>query len=426
MTILPVGTPTTQLPAIGKIKQSSLADLRAALLYLGSLYNPEVRIDRHSYRRTDTPSCLAPSHDTRIARGRGTSDAAEVSRPHLDAIRADIFERSYAIRWLTTLVARADQLHTGEDDGLDAESVVGDAAGLLAICAGTASAGTRSRVFSFDLTERVLPNAADIKIQLTDLPLDNQDYTSLGAQTWGGACLMADLIVQSPSQFTIGAVPASRSLRVLELGAGTGLVGLAAGKVLEQQGTNAQVIMTDFHSAVLENLRNNASANFPGIGTDCSSVEMSVHHLDWSQVASSYSQQLEAPFDRAFDLILGADIIYELEHARWIKTCVEKLLRVPPVEGLSVDALVSSSPPLPNPEFHLVMPLRSTHAAESKTVEEVFPSASSVRGGAESPPEAGSVQRFLAITAREVMLCEDLARGGGNEVEYVHFTITWV
>lgn len=419
MTIPPVGgSPTTQLPPIGKIRQTSLTELQVAISYLGSLYNPEVRLNRRSYRRSGTPRCLSQSHDT-VALRRGTSDAASVLHPCLDGFRADGFEKSYAIRWLTALVVRADELEADQHDVVDAESIVQDAASLLAICAGTASAGTRSRMFTFDHAEGEVP-AAGIKVRLTDLPLDNQDYASLGAQTWGGACLMADLIVQSPSEFAIGSVP-GRPLRVLELGAGTGLVGITVGKVLELRGTIAETIMTDFHPAVLENLRKNVTKNF---GAPDSTVQMSVHPLDWSKVASSCSQQLEGPFDRPFDLILGADIVYELEHARWIKSCVEKLLRVPPAEGMG--ALISSSLSPPNPEFHLVMPQRSTHAAGSQTVEEVFPSASFVRDGTESPPEGGKVQRTLAIIAKEVVMCEDFARGSDNEVEYVHFTIVWV
>ena len=412
MTILLGGAPTAQLPPIGKIKQSSLQDLQAALCYLGSLYNPEVRPNRLSYRRSGTPAYVLSSPEP-ATRCRGSSDAAQKPRSDLDAIRADAFERSYATRWLTALVARADQLDVGTEDAtLDAESIVQQAAGLIALCAGTASAGTRSRVFAFDDPS----DGGSIKVRLTDLPLDNQDYTSLGAQTWGGACLMADLLVQSPPAFALG--PAhGRPLRVLELGAGTGLVGLAAGVTLATHCTRADIVLTDFHAAVLANLRNNAAANCPD---SADIVRMSVHPLDWAELAAAPADALlPVPFDQPFDVVLGADIIYELEHARWIKACVEKLLRIPSAE--TMDAIA-----LPHPEFHLVMPLRSTHAAESQTVEQVFPSASSVRGGADSPPEGGPVTMTLAIAAREVVVCEDFARGSENEVEYVHFTIAWV
>ncbi|KIP01211.1 hypothetical protein PHLGIDRAFT_40961, partial [Phlebiopsis gigantea 11061_1 CR5-6] len=375
--------PTAQLPPIGRIRQTPLQDLQAALCYLGSLYNPEVRPNRRSYRH-----------------------AAQKPHSNLDAIRADAFERSYATRWLTALVARADQLDVATEDAtLDAEVIVQQAAGLLALCAGTASAGTRSRVFAFAHPS----DGAFIKVHLIDLPLDNQDYTSLGAQTWGGACLMADLLVESPPAFALCPTH-GRPLRVLELGAGTGLVGLAASAALAAHDTRADVVLTDFHTTVLENLRSNAAANFPDAAGP---VHVSVHPLDWADTP------LTAPFDHPFDVVLGADIVYELEHAHWIKACVERLLRVPPAESL--DALAS-----PHPAFHLVMPLRSTHAAESQTVEQVFPSASSVRGGADSPPEGGPVATTLAIVAKEVVVCDDFARGSGSEVEYVHFTIAWV
>lgn len=419
MTALPPGPPATQLPPIAKIKQSSPADLRAALGYLGSLYNPEVRPNRLSYRRSGTGECASTwptSHDT-ATRRRGASDAAQtLPSLHLNAIRADGFERSYAIQWLTTLVSCADQLNM---DDVAAEQLLQDAAGLLAICAGTASAGTRSRMFVFG--DQPGGRTADVRVPLTDLPLDNQDYTSVGAQTWGGACLMADMIVQAPLDFGIQVI-SGRPLRILELGAGTGLVGLAVGKMLVAQGASTEIVATDFHPAILKNLRNNAAANFSD--DDSSAVSMSVHPLDWSKFAESSPPPLAAPFDRPFDIVLGADIIYELEHAKWIKCTVEALLRTPPVE--TVEALTSPSGPQPHPQFHLVIPLRATHAAESRSVEEVFPLASEVRGGTESPPEGEPVQRTLGIVAKEVVACEDLARGGGSEVEYVHYTFAWI
>lgn len=415
MTILPVGAPTTQLPPIAKIKHRSATDLQAALRYLGVLYNPEVRPNRDSYRRSLASGCRITSPSVHDQHVRRRSDSVQSPSWHVDAIRADSFERSYAIRWLTALVARADQL---EVDDAEREVIVQDAASLLAICAGTAAAGTRSRVFAF--TSDAPEDGSDIKVQLTDLPLDNQDYSSVGAQTWGGACLLADLIVQSPSDFGLGAAH-GRPLRVLELGSGTGLVGLTVGKLLQSKRTATELVLTDYHPTVLENLRSNTAVNFPAEG---SPVAVSVHRLDWSSFSSSPPLHLSPSFDTPFDIIFGADIVYELEHATWIKSCVEALMRTATPESLT--AFVSSCDQQPNPQFHLVIPLRATHAAEAQTVERVFPFAGSVRGGTDSPPEGTAVQRSLAVVGKEVVLCEDMARGSGSDVEYIHYTIAWV
>ncbi|GJE89696.1 hypothetical protein PsYK624_058020 [Phanerochaete sordida] len=413
------GPPTVQLPPIRKIQQSSAEDLRAALEFLGSLYSPEVRPDRRSYRRLSariSGQSSSACHAT-TTRRRGTSDPAQAGPGALDVLRADGYERSYAIRWLTALVSRAGQL---DIDDVAAESLIQDAAGLLAICAGTSSAGTRSRVFVFGAGEdSPAENLRDVRVQLTDLPLDNQDYTSVGAQTWGGACLMADLLVQSPSAF--GVRPAAgRPLRILELGAGTGLVGLALGRALERQGTRAELVATDYHPTVLANLRANVALNFPAGGA--APVAVSVHALDWAAFAAPDAPAGVPPFDVPFDVVLGADIIYELEHARWIKCVVAALLRAPPPEAV----VALAAPPAPAPQFHLVLPLRATHAAESASVEQVFPCAADVRAGTESPAEGEPARRELGIVAKEVVVCEDWARGGGADVEYVHYTISWI
>jgi predicted nicotinamide N-methyase len=409
MTISPLCSPTQSLP-IGEIKHSSVEDLRVALGYLGLLYNPEVRLDHQSYRRTCIGQCL-PRHD--IATYRLAASDSEVCQPsfsQLDTIRADGFERMHAIRWLTTLVSRIGQL---DMDDSDTEPIVQDAAGLLAICAGTAAAGTRSRAFVFSQPDKI----SNVKVQLIDLPLDNQDYTSVGAQTWGGGCLLADMLVQAPSDFGLRPPP-GRPLRVLELGAGTGLVGLAAGKLLQELCISSELVLSDFHPTVLDNLRNNVASNFPDTSA---SVSIAVHCLDWSQFATLPSSPVDALFDRPFDIILGADIVYEIEHAKWLRCCVETLLRRPPVESIEAFTMTQL-----NPQFHLVIPLRATHVAEAQSVEQLFPLALDVRDGIASPPEGTPAVQSLAIVGKEILICEDMARSSGSEVEYCHYIISWV
>lgn len=409
----PVGPPTAQLPPIGKIKHTSITDLLNAIHYLNRIYSPEVRCSTYIDRRLCSLAAGAPPLSPRSPRRR-----LEALKRHADGdvttIRADAFEKSYAVRWLTALVSQADFL--GED-GDDWETAVQDAAGLLAICAGAASAGTRSRVFAF--SSRSHAELVDVKVHITDLPLDNQDYTSMGAQTWGGACLLADMIIQTPDQFGLCASD-TKQTRILELGAGTGLVGLAAGKVLDAWGKDAELVTTDFHPDVLENLQKNVSHNFPS----SEFAVISTHFLDWSQLPDLPTP----PFDRPFDIIYGADVVYELEHARWIKTSVEAFLRKPSLDCLqSLDTL--DAPSTLHPRFHLVVPLRSTHAAESQTIEEVFPFAPAVRAGSVSPPETDvfTAPFTLAITGKEMIACEDLVWADERrEIEYIHYIISWV
>ncbi|KAL4071178.1 putative methyltransferase-domain-containing protein [Scleroderma yunnanense] len=289
----------------------------------------------------------------------------------------------------STSVLQQPQVHS--------EMLIQQAASLLAICAGVAAAGTVQRVFSFESDE-----LGRIEIQLTDIPLDNHDYTSVGGQTWGGACVLAEMIVEHPERFGLGDTPflgndgclGRGDLRILELGAGTGLVGLTVAKLLAAMGNRrATVVATDFHPSILANLTANIDANFPaGDGGDMITVVS--HFLDWSSFSSSGSGVLSEPFD----VILGADIIYEAEHATWIKNCLKSLLRC---QG-------SSHPPS---IFHLVIPLRPTHTFESSTIENVFQIA----------PQNHTEP---AILSKETIFCEAHGDDIGNDlVEYVYYRI---
>lgn len=330
----------------------------------------------------------------------------------------DDFERSYALRWLTCLIAQLDD--AGDDQEavnetaipLDRrEILIQEAASLLALCSGTAGAGSFVREFNFTSSyssspSRVAEAVSTIKVQLRDVPLDNHDYGSVGAQTWGGACVLSAEIVEKPSQF--GLLSSRDQLRVLELGAGTGLVSLTVAKLLEQCVKKAFILASDFFPSVLSNLKSNIRLNFPDLQpSDPTQIEASF--LDWSEYQSLSTAGQRPPFDQPFDLIVGADIIYEDKHAEWIKHCLEFLLKKPTADHHT-----------PTPRFHLVIPLRHTHENESHSVEVVFPWADDRVEG----------MKRLCILYKEIISC-DGRRGNerpGNateEVEYAYYHIGW-
>ena len=208
---------------------------------------------------------------------------------------------------------------------------------------------------------------------------------------------------------------------VLELGAGTGLVSLVCARFLAALGPTADakdskttVTATDYHQIVLKNLDHNIQANFP-TGTP-PHVSFSAHALDWSRYSTEGGCSVafsESPFDRPFDVILGADVIYEPQHAIWIRDCVSALLRRPTTTH-GVD-------PAPLPRFHLVMPLRPTHAYESRAVEEVFPL---VEQGHVTEGKIIPEPR-LRILEKKTMLCEVEDSRPRADVEYVYYVIGW-
>lgn len=391
--------PTQQLPPIRSLKEGTyvLSEIESSIKYLRNIYNPQVR----GSKRRD---------QTQISRdGLLESDNAYVETNTLASITADSFERNFAIRWLTAFIAHAGTAEQAGSDSVDRtvlEETLENAASLLAACSGAAATGTLSRPFTFGPS----PNGEEINIVLTDAPLESQDFSSVGAQTWGGAVVLAEMILENPSLFAIPLhaeiALCDRPFRVLELGAGTGLVGLAVYRLLADRSVQSTVTLTDFHPSVLKNLARNVDTNrlleYPTI---------EVTPLDWQSFPTTADESRCNKLTGSFDLILGADIIYEENHSLWIKACLERLLRRP--DNVTPDAI-----------FHLVIPLRATHATESSTVERVFPFISATL--------ASSLDAKLAILHKERIVCD--AHGSvydtrsfdrADEVCYAYYKIGW-
>lgn len=90
----------------------------------------------------------------------------------------------------------------------------------------------------------------------------------------------------------------SRRLRILELGSGTGLVGIASAAIL-----GADVTVSDL-SHVLPNLKFNAEANSNTVGVNGGSVNVAA--LGWGE-----KSEMEAiGGDDEYDIIMGSDVVY--------------------------------------------------------------------------------------------------------------------
>ena len=443
MTVTVVVLPTVRLPPIKTLKDTPVGLLHEAIQYLQSVYNPEIRSSRRINHDSAAPRTRRNHVATEPTTDAGSNDEA------MESIRNDTFEHAYAVRWLTALVAQKTTLRGHDDeDGHDVnlevevdasasaskpdkadratptepdadaeEALVQSAAALLAVCAGTASAGTRTRTYAL----------CGVRVRLTDVALRNDDFGSVGAQTWGSACVLAEMIAEAPDRFGLcctgdddsvlyhggddGPQAGAGIARVLELGAGTGLVSLTIGKILEmsrehdsRRHAGSVVVASDFYPPALENLKLNIQRNFPPKEDDgadpapsARNLSVSGHFLDWEEAADP-TRALQAPFDEPFDEVFGADIVYELEHAMWIKACLKRVLRL-------------------TGRFHLVIPLREKFARESATVGRIFPHVEDTHRGTEVGPT-------LCITQRENITCEAWPDGKG-EVEYVHYTIQW-
>ncbi|XP_078178086.1 uncharacterized protein LOC144572398 [Carex rostrata] len=120
----------------------------------------------------------------------------------------------------------------------------------------------------------------------------------LSFQLWPAASSLVSLLDLNPSLLLSPLQLKQNPLKILELGSGTGLVGIAAAALL-----GAHVTLTDLPN-VLPNLQFNAELNSSIISSRCGLI--SVQQLRWgdeqdvTNVASTEN----------FDLVVGSDVVY--------------------------------------------------------------------------------------------------------------------
>lgn len=240
--------------------------------------------------------------------------------------------------------------------------------------------------------------------QVHPLPIVIRDTTLLasgtGFRTWGAATLLARRLSLSPAAFfptlSSPSSPSSpSSLRVLELGSGTGLVGLTASALLHRLRQPSAIQLTDFDPIALSNLAHNLELNFPIL------CPTSIAPLDWANVPASVSRH---------DVILAADVVYEPAHALLVRSAVAALLAFP-------------SPGAPAPAFHAVLPLRRTHVAEHEGFDTAF--APGGRGVVEWDAE-GCGWRLETKSREEESGRDGFGRAGEGESRYWVYRIEWV
>ena len=278
-----------------------------------------------------------------------------------DIIRADAFERRYAINWLTGFISRSEEwLELAPDfdeTPFAREAVIQLATTLISACTGTSICGAVTRHLTF----------GPFLVEVNDDALPSEDHTAVGLNTWGSARILAERMVANPAYFSLVAPP-ERGLKVLELGAGTGLLSLVARRIIEaqvvaQKGDSQpspasevehNIVATDYHPSVLANLGFNISSNAPSARVPAPHrISLTSEVLDWRD-----PPELEVA--AKYDVILGADIIYERSHAEWIRSCVEAMLKKPGKDGSTGGV------------FWLIYPERPTHQQELDSIQEAF------------------------------------------------------
>ncbi|RPB04425.1 hypothetical protein L873DRAFT_1666840 [Choiromyces venosus 120613-1] len=198
-------------------------------------------------------------------------------------------------KWLTGIIA--SPLKWIEND--EVKEVVWEAASTrLAERCGRTAMPSQTRTFRVPLP--FSQKSVNLSLREPTLIADN-----LGLKTWASSYLLSkrlallDLPTFSPA-----------TAKALELGAGTGLVGLAAAAIFK-----IPVLLTDLPD-IVPNLQHNADAN------SASGAAVSVAVMDWRDRVDEV-----APEGEKYDLVLAADPLYSPEHPGLLVGMVNKWLR---------------------------------------------------------------------------------------------------
>lgn len=315
------GHPTSILPALEHIssctyKTASFALINLRLLYWTRSYFPIGFTDISGTSGDIIDSGYASAEEGE-KEGAGNEENLEEL---LETLRNDPIEKDFAIKWLIGFISRSEQwVEAVPGHGANVEEeregrirTIDEATQLLALFADTQTDGVLTRNFTFSLPRNY---GGTLAVELDDESYEH-DHEGVGLQTWGSATVLANCICAQPEEY----LPISsdnRTFKLLELGAGTGLLSIVVTKLLCNMIARCktfEVVASDFHPEVLENLRRNTIRNFKEMPR-----RICVKYLDWSEPPLELFGQ--------FDIILAADVIYDPRHSHWIKSCVEKMLR---------------------------------------------------------------------------------------------------
>ncbi|GAA6020837.1 hypothetical protein JCM10207_001674 [Rhodosporidiobolus poonsookiae] len=504
--------PTSVLPKLSRSVSASVTsdELLRLISHLRLLY---------ATPNTADPAAATPSQEA-VERLAVHSTEVEESA-YVEPLGAhDAFERSWAVNWLNLLLKRGESyIEEAEDDDEREKrcNIIDEAAALISHLSATSESGSILRPLLLPTCPPdAEPQSEPLLITLNDALPSSLDPTSVGLQSWGSSIILARMIALDPHAFGLG-LP---DQRVLELGAGTGLLSLVWKGMSERLGAPADVFATDYHEGVLENLRKNVITNsenisplasptaspplapvdaqnihgafasssssadssaIPSLSSSISSLPVHTHKLDWSAVHSSRTfsaamnprnpiqTSMPPPFDKPFHTLIAADVVYGPTHAQWLKSCVEQFLIKPdaPSEKQAASALPkdmadlslgpssvalptrpslnstdsskpaidavaytttvgtpggSTAPVKPfSPAFHLIVPLRPTHAEAIATLKDVFPLREDLPPRDAKAPGGG--WRVAVESLTEVERVQGVGRS--DEEKYRYMRIGW-
>jgi predicted nicotinamide N-methyase len=182
------------------------------------------------------------------------------------------------------------------------------------------------------------------------------NHLSVGVQTWGSAILLGRRMAKYPDQFGLFNSYGPEGIRILELGAGTGLLSILCRKLLDlkaatdssssprtpnngrEEAGKGLIVATDFLPEVIDNLKTCVNLNFP-----TSETGIEIAKLDWTtfptymasrsagdrQEKEEEGEETSQFMDKPFDLVLASDCVYDETHAKMLREVVSWTLRLP-------------------------------------------------------------------------------------------------
>lgn len=209
----------------------------------------------------------------------------------------------------------------------DDDEIIGETSQRISELCGRSALPSMYRNFTFNSLE------STIKLYEPSLTNDN-----LGWKTWGSSLILSQNLINDIQNF-----PQNDKLRVLELGSGTGLVGISWSKKWQElyPEKNIEMYVTDLPE-IVDNLSENVKMN------NLQSFVKS-YVLDWTNPQNFIDKYT----NNKFDIILVADPIYSPDHPKWLINMIDKFL--------SEDGIL-----------HLQIPIRAKYVYERQYLVELL------------------------------------------------------
>eukprot|EP00747_Dinoflagellata_sp_TGD_P184880 gnl/TRDRNA2_/TRDRNA2_40943_c0_seq2.p1 gnl/TRDRNA2_/TRDRNA2_40943_c0~~gnl/TRDRNA2_/TRDRNA2_40943_c0_seq2.p1 ORF type:complete len:403 (-),score=71.72 gnl/TRDRNA2_/TRDRNA2_40943_c0_seq2:139-1347(-) len=178
----------------------------------------------------------------------------------------------------------------------------------------------KAKIQSSDFEEDVVisgANFADVTVKIRELPMADGVHASTGCQLWSSSQVLAQELLSRPSLL--------QGKRVVEIGAGCGLLGIVAASLARH------TLITDGDDEAVRNLRHNLQVNEPfwqaqaGVEPRREAVAQT---LDWKEVAKD--DFAGWPSDERADVVIASDIVY----GHWGDTVAKCFLNILAPEGL--------------------------------------------------------------------------------------------